>query len=133
AQLQRLAERQLQHLLGARGEGDVPARRLLPLTDDLGDLGADAVERDPERLQSLGRYALTLVDEAEQDVLRADVVVVQHPRLFLGEDDDPTGAIRKSLEDVLLPHARRTPAPAVPGLTATALCAPNAPMGRLMP
>jgi hypothetical protein len=59
--------------------------------------------------------------------------VVQHPRLFLGEDDDPTGAIRKSLEHVLLPHERRTPAPAVPGLTATTLCAHNAPMGRLMP
>ncbi len=44
AELQGLAQRELEHLLGARGEGDVTGRRLLALTDDLLDLAADALE-----------------------------------------------------------------------------------------
>jgi hypothetical protein len=83
----------------ARGrEGDVAGRRLLPLADDLLDLLAHGVERDAERLQGLGRDALTLVDQPEQDVLGADVVVVEHPGLFLGQDDDAAGAVGEPLE-----------------------------------
>src|SRR5690606_25390355 len=69
AELQRLAQAQLEHLLGARGERDVAGRLLLPLTDDVLHLFAHRVERDAERLERLGGNALTLVDEAEQDVL----------------------------------------------------------------
>ena len=89
AELQRLAQAQLQHLLGARGERDVAGRRLLALADDLLDLAAHAFQRDAQRLQRLGGYALTLVNESQQDVLGADVVVVEHPGLFLRQDDDP--------------------------------------------
>ena len=98
AQLQSLAQRELEHLLGPRRERDVPARRLLALADDLLDLLADGLQRDAEGLEGLGGDALTLVDQAEQDVLRADVVVVEHPGLFLGQDDHPPRAIGKSLE-----------------------------------
>ena len=100
AELQRLAQRQLQHLLGPRRERDVPGRGLLALADDLLDLLADGLERDAERLQGLGGDAFALVDQAEQDVLGADVVVVEHPGLFLGQDDNPTGAVGKPLEHV---------------------------------
>ena len=102
AELQRLAQRQLQHLLGPRRERDVPARRLLALADDLLDLLADALQGDAEALQRLGGHALTLVDEAEQDVLRADVVVVEHPGLFLGQDDNPSGSVGEPLEHALV-------------------------------
>ncbi len=47
AKLQRLAERELKHLLGSRGERDVPRRRLLTLADDLLDLLADRLKADP--------------------------------------------------------------------------------------
>ena len=98
AELQRLAQRQLEHLLGARRERDVPGRLLLTLADDVLHLLAHGVERDAQRLERLGGDALTLVDETEQDVLGADVVVVEHLRLFLGEDDHTTGTVRESLE-----------------------------------
>ena len=91
AELQRLAQRQLEHLLGARGERDVAAGRLLALADDLLDLGAHGLQRDAEALQRLGGDALTLVDQAEQDVLGADVVVGEHAGLFLGQHDHPCG------------------------------------------
>jgi hypothetical protein len=112
AELQRLTQRQLQHLLGPRRERDVPARRLLTLADDLFYLLTHTLKRDAEALQRLGRHALTLVDEAEQDVLRADVVVVEHPGFFLRQDDDSTGTVGEPLEHgthvlAARPHAPR--------------------------
>ena len=109
AELQRLAQRQLQHLLGPRRERDVPARRLLALADDLLDLLADALEGDAEALQGLRGDALTLVDQAEQDVLGADVVVVEHPGLFLGQDDNPSRSVGEPLEHALVLLTCRAP------------------------
>jgi len=82
AELQSLAQRELKHLLRTRGEGDVPGRRLLPLADDLLNLLPHGLQADPQRLQRLGGHTLALVDQAKQDVFRADVVVVEHPGLF---------------------------------------------------
>ena len=100
AELQRLAERQLEDLLGARGERDVPGGRGLPLADDLLDLLANGLERDVHGLERLRGDALALVDQPEQDVLGADVVVVEHPRLFLGEDHDSSGSVGEAFEHV---------------------------------
>src|SRR5690606_14955711 len=58
AELQRLAERQLEDLLGPWGEGDVTRRRRAALADDLLDLAAHGLERDAERLEGLGGDAL---------------------------------------------------------------------------
>ena len=98
AELQGLAQAELEDLLGARRERDVSARRLLPLADDLLDLGANRLQRDVEALEGLRRYPLALVDETQEDVLGADVVVAEHPGLFLGQDDDAPRAVGKPLE-----------------------------------
>ena len=103
AELQRLTQRQLEDLLGPRGERDVPARRRAALADDLLDLAAHGLERDAERLEGLRGDALTLVDEPEQDVLGADVVVVEEARLFLGQDDDPAGPVGEPFEQESVP------------------------------
>ena len=91
AELQRLAEAQLEDLLGPGREGDVARRGGAAVTDDLLDLGAHGLQRDAERLERLGGDALTLVDQAEQDVLGADVVVVEQARFLLGKHDNPCG------------------------------------------
>src|SRR5690606_989217 len=109
AELQRVAQAPREQLLGARGEGDVAGRLLLALADDVLHLLAHRVERDAERLERLGGNALTLVDEAEQDVLGADVVVVEHLRLFLGEDDHATGSVGKALEHFNSSRGARSP------------------------
>ena len=54
------------------------------------------------RRPRLGVDALALVVEAQEDVLGADVVVVEHPGFFLSQDDDPAGAVGKSLEHSLV-------------------------------
>jgi hypothetical protein len=38
------------------------------------------------------------VDQSQKDVFGADVVVVEHPGLFLSQDDDPAGTVSKSFE-----------------------------------
>jgi hypothetical protein len=48
---QRLAERKLQHLLGAWRERDLTRGELLTRTDGLDELGADTLQRDAERHQ----------------------------------------------------------------------------------
>jgi hypothetical protein len=86
---------------------------LLTLADDLFDLLADALQRDPQRLQRLGGDTFTLVDQPQEDVLGADVVVVEHPGLFLGQDNHPPRAVGEPFE-----HSHSlTAAPAVLGLT----------------
>ena len=98
AELQRLAQRQLEDLLGPGGEGDVAAGRRAALADDLLDLAAHGLERDAERLERLGGDALALVDEPEQDVLGADVVVVEEACLLLRQDHDSAGPVGESFE-----------------------------------
>ena len=68
------------------------------MADDLLDLGAHGLERDAERLERLGRDALALVDQAEQDVLGADVVVVEQARFFLRQDDHSAGPVGEAFE-----------------------------------
>ena len=70
----------------------------LPLADDLNDLAAHGVQGDVHGLQGLGGHSLALVDEAEKEVLGADVVVVQGSRLVLREHDDASGAVGKAFK-----------------------------------
>src|SRR5205823_11825499 len=60
----------------------------------------------PQRLQRPGRHAPTLMDEAKQQVLGADVVVVQHPGFVLSQDHHPLGPVGEPLK-----HAPSRPSP----------------------
>jgi hypothetical protein len=51
------------------------ARSLLALADDVLDLAANGLQRDVEGLERLGGDSLSLVDQTQEDVLGADVVV----------------------------------------------------------
>ncbi len=98
AEAQRLAQRKLQDLLGARREGDLAGRDLLTGADDAHDLGAHALDGDVQALEHARSETLLLAQQAEQDVLRADVVVLERPGLLLGEDDHLAGPLCESLE-----------------------------------
>ena len=52
----------------------------------------------PRRLERLGGDAFALVDQTEQDVLGADVVVVEQARFFLGQHHDPPGPVGEAFE-----------------------------------
>lgn len=70
------------------------------LADNLFDFLADGVQGNSHGFQSLGCNALALVNEAEENVLRADVIVVEHARLFLREHNHAACTIGKPLEHV---------------------------------
>ena len=98
AEAQRLAQRQLEDLLGAGRERDLAGGDLFAGADDPHDLRAHALDRDVEGLEHACRQALLLAQQSEQDVLGADVVVLERPRLFLRQDDHLAGSLCKSLE-----------------------------------
>src|SRR5690606_18261384 len=125
AELPRLTQSQLEHLLGTRSERDVTRRRLLTLADDLLDLLAHRCEPAPQALQSPGTNALTLVDETKEDVLGADVVVVEHPGLFLGQDDNAPRAVGEPLEHLVAPHRAVGQSPERPELSFRMLARPE--------
>src|SRR5690606_19414249 len=76
------------------------------LADDVLHLLPHRVEGDVEGLHRLRGDALALVDQPEQDVLGADVVVVEHPRFFLREDDHAASTVREPLEHDTSPNER---------------------------
>ena len=95
---QRLAQRQLEHLLRARREGDLAGGDLLAGADDADNLGAHTLDGDVQGLEDARGKTLLLAEEAEEDVLGPDVVVLERPRLLLGEDDHLTCSLCESLE-----------------------------------
>ena len=103
SQAQRLAQRQLEHLLGARRERDLPGGDLLAGADDPHHLRAHALDGDVEALQHACSQALLLAQQSEEDVLGADVVVLERPRLLLRENDHLPGPFCESLEHGVIP------------------------------
>ncbi len=51
-----------------------------------------------ERLEGPRGNSVALVQEAEEEMLRSDLVVVEEPRLLLRQDDHATGPIGEALE-----------------------------------
>ena len=98
AERERLAQRELEHLLGARRERDLARRDLVALADDARDLRAHLLDGDVERVEHARGETLLLAEQAEQDVLGADVVVLERTGLVLCEDDDLACSLGESLE-----------------------------------
>ena len=110
AQREGLAQRQLEHLLGARRKRNLPRGDLVTLADDACDLGANLLHGDVERLEDASGKPFFLAQEAEEDVLGSDVVVLQRPRLVLREHHDLPRPFGESLEQLLrpsFPHIHR--------------------------
>ena len=97
-ELQRLPQRELEHLLGARGERDVAGRRPLAPADDLCHLLAHRVLADVQLPQRLRRDAVGVPHQPEQQMLGPDVVVVEVPGFFLRKDDDSPRPLGEPLE-----------------------------------
>ena len=98
AQGERFPQRELEHLLRARRERDLSGRDLVALADDARDLRPHLFHGDVERLEHPRRETLFLAEQSEQDVLGADVVVLERPRLVLREDDDLASPFSEAFE-----------------------------------
>jgi L-fuconolactonase len=98
AEQQRLAQRQFQHLLGPWRERDVPGWGPGADADGLLHLVAHGVQADIQRRQRPGGEAPFFIQQPEQNVLGAHVVVVQRPGLRLGQDERLPRPVGEPLE-----------------------------------
>ena len=116
AELQGLAQRELQDLLRPGRERRGAGRRRARQADGLLDLLAHRFERDPELLERLGGNALALVDQAEKDVLGADEAVVEQARFLLREYQHSPRPISKAFEHQTASLDGSNPEPSLPGM-----------------
>ena len=98
AQRESLAQSELEHLLGAGREGNLAGGDLFTGTDDPHHLGADALDGDVEGLEDAGGEALLLAEQAKQDVLCTDVVVLEGAGFLLRQDDNLASPLCESFE-----------------------------------
>ena len=100
AEAARLVDGQLDDALRARRQPDLADDRAVAAPDDELDRGPDLGQLDVHVLEDARGDALALADEAEEQVLRADVVVVEPLRLVLRERQDLARAIRELVEAI---------------------------------
>ncbi len=92
----RFAQRHLEHVLGVRGERDVPG--LWPGSPGWAELGPRSVEGYARCGKDVSCRVAT-VQHTQQQMLCADVIMAERPRLFLRVNDDAASAFGESLED----------------------------------
>jgi hypothetical protein len=96
----RLVDSELDDLLRARRQADFTQNRPVTAADDELDGRAHLVELDAEVRQHLRRHAVALADEAQQQVLGTDVVMVETLGLFLGQREDTARTLGEFVEPV---------------------------------
>ena len=113
AKRKRLAQCELEDLLRPGRERDLAGRDFVALADDAGHLGTHLFDRDLKGIKDARGETFLFAQQPEQDVLGADVVVLERAGLVLCEDYDLARSLCKTLKHKALrtlPEAlRRTP------------------------
>ena len=100
-----LFHRVFDDFLGARRLRQLAHRdHVGPALDELLDFEADFAEVDVEILQDVGRHSAPFLDQPQQDVLRADVFVVEPLGFLVRQLHDFSGAVGKSLVHLCSPR-----------------------------
>ena len=111
----------------ARGvRPDLADDRAIAASDDELDGGPDLGQLDVHVLEDARGHALALADEAQEQVLRADVVVVEPLRFVLSQCQDLARPVRELVEaihPVERPFCYRAPRLRRSGHASTAPCA----------
>jgi len=96
---ERLAQGNPQNLLRTRCERDLTtASDFVAVADDAHDRRAHTVDRNAQALEYASSETLILAQQAEEDVLRPDVIVSECPRLVQGKNDHAPGPLREPFE-----------------------------------
>ena len=96
----RLVDRELDDPLRSRRQADLADDRAVAATDDELDRGPDLGQLDVHVLEDARGDALALAHEPEQEVLGADVVVVEPLGLILRQGEHLASAVRELVEAI---------------------------------
>ena len=103
----RLVDRELDHLLGARGQADLAHDHRLAAADDELDRRAHLGQLHAQVAEDARGDAVALAHQPEQQVLGADVVVVEALRLLLRQRQHLAGPLGELVELVCHPWLSR--------------------------
>ena len=95
-----LVDGQLDDALRARRQADLADDRAIAASDDELDRGPDLGQLDVHVLEHARGHAFALADEAQEQVLRADVVVVEPLRFVLSQCQDLARPVRELVEAI---------------------------------
>jgi hypothetical protein len=95
-----LVDGELDDALRPRRQADLAHDRAIAAADDELDGGPDLGQLDVHVLEDARRDPLALADEAEQEMLGTDVVVVEPLRFVLRERQDLAGTVGELVEAV---------------------------------
>ena len=95
-----LVDRELDDALRPRRQADLADDRAVAPPDDELDRRPDLRQLDVHVLEDARGHALALADQPEEQVLRADVVVVEPLRLVLSQCQDLARAVRELVEAI---------------------------------
>ena len=95
-----LVDRELDDALGAWRQADLADDRAVTATDDELDGGPHLGQLDVHVLEDPRGDTLAFPDQAEEEMLRPDVVVVEPLRLVLSQGQDLARAIRELVEAI---------------------------------
>jgi hypothetical protein len=93
---------QLYHLFGAVGQTNFAGYRAISTPDNLLDCLAHLFKVYIKAFECFRGNALAFAYQAEQEVFRANIVVLEALRLFLGKMHDPPGSFGEALEFVAI-------------------------------
>src|SRR5579863_10254578 len=101
----RLVYRQLNHLLSTGSQADFPQHDAVAAPNDELDSLAHFVEFHTQAFQYAGRYAIPLAYQAQQEMFRADIIVLKTLRLLLREAENLSGPLSEPVKSVAVVHA----------------------------
>jgi hypothetical protein len=96
----RFFDGQFDDLLGSRGQTNLAAGRLLTAADDELYCGTDFAQFDAEVVQDLGGDSVAFTHKAQEEVLGANVVVIEPLRFLLGKSQDAASSLCKLVKSV---------------------------------
>ena len=109
-----LVDRELDDLLRARSQADFADDHRIATTDDELDRGANLGQLNAHIGKNSSRDAITLTNQAKEQMLGSNVVVIEPLRLFLGQSQDFARPFCEFFEFIchrVLPRPPVTPRP----------------------
>src|SRR5579883_2646173 len=94
----------LNHLFGSRGQTNLAKDDAVTTANNKFDGATNLVQLNAEIAKYFGRNTLALAYKTEQEVLRANIIVLEALRFLLSETQDFSGTLCKLIKPISVVH-----------------------------